>query len=76
MADWFCHKKRHNMKLSRRFIMKEIKKIVIPNLVFHSEYFKCPRCGWEKPNPILVKGDVAPNTRCENCGNSYLIRIK
>ena len=48
----------------------------IPTLRFRSEYFKCPRCGWKYPGPLLVKGDVAPTTRCQNCGNSYLVRIK
>ena len=53
--------------------MKEIK---IPTIKFNSDYFVCPRCGWITPGPILVKGDVAPNTPCKKCGHSYLIRKK
>ena len=57
--------------------MKETKQNVqIPTLVFHSDYFKCPKCGWKYPGPLLIKGDVAPTTRCQNCGHSYLVRVK
>jgi len=47
----------------------------IPTLKFNSDYFKCPRCGWTTPGPRLVKGDIA-QTPCEQCGHSYLVRIK
>lgn len=50
--------------------------VIMPTLKFNSEYFKCPRCGWQYPGPLLVKGDVAPNTPCKNCGHSYLVRVK
>lgn len=56
--------------------MKQEINIQIPNLKFNSDYFKCPKCGWQYPGPLLVKGDVAPTTRCQNCGHSYLVRIK
>lgn len=49
-------------------------KIKIPSLKFNSDWFHCPKCGWEYPGPLLVKGDVAANTRCQKCGNSYLVR--
>ena len=52
------------------------KKITIPTLKFNSNYFKCPRCGWQCPGPLLIKGDIAPNTQCQNCGNSYLVRVE
>ncbi len=52
------------------------KKIRIPTLKFNSDYFECPRCRWQYPGPLLINGDVAPNTKCQNCGCSYLIRIK
>jgi transcription elongation factor Elf1 len=52
------------------------KKITIPTLKFNSNYFKCPRCGWQYPGPLLIKGDIAPNTQCQNCGNSYLVRVE
>lgn len=55
---------------------KESKKLIIPSLKFNSNYFKCPRCGWQYPGPLLVNGDVAPTTKCQKCGNSYLVRIK
>jgi len=47
----------------------------IPTLKFNSDYFKCPRCGWTTPGPRLVKGDIA-HTPCEECGHSYLVRVK
>ncbi len=53
-----------------------MKKIHVPDLKFNSEYFKCPKCGWQYPGPLLVKGDVAAYTQCQRCGHSYLIRIK
>lgn len=57
--------------------MKKSNQIVqIPTLVFHSDYFHCPRCGWKYPDPLLIKGDVAPTTPCQNCKHSYLVRIK
>lgn len=56
--------------------MKSKQKVVyIPNLTFHSDYFKCSRCGWEDPTRRLVKGDIA-HVPCQNCGFSYLVRIK
>lgn len=51
------------------------KTTIIPTLKFNSDYFRCPRCGWETSGPRLVKGDIA-QTPCENCGHSYLVRIK
>jgi len=48
----------------------------VPTLKLASEYFHCPRCGWEYPGPIKTSGDVAPNTACQNCGHSYLVRNK
>lgn len=53
-----------------------LEKKAIPTLKFNSDYFKCPRCGWRYPDPLLIKGDVAPSTKCQNCGHSYLVRIK
>ena len=53
--------------------MRKLKKI--PTLKFNSDYFYCPRCKWETAGPLLVKGDVAEKA-CENCGHSYLLRIK
>lgn len=50
-------------------------RLFIPTLKFSSDYFRCPRCGWETPSPRLVKGDIA-QTACEKCGHSYLVRIK
>ncbi len=41
--------------------MKKNEIIKIPTLKFNSEYFHCPKCGWEYPGPMLVKGDSAPN---------------
>lgn len=54
-----------------------MKKIVkkIPNVKLFSNYFKCPRCGWETDRPLLVKGDIA-QCNCEECGYSHLVRIK
>lgn len=49
-------------------------KLEIPTLKFNSEYFKCPACGWS--TPLLVKGDSAPNTKCENCGHIGMYRVK
>lgn len=62
-----------------RYIMRsEIKKIEIPTLKFKSDYFKCPvpKCGWQYPGPLLIKGDVAPTTKCGKCGHVGLVRIK
>lgn len=57
--------------------MKTKKKTTtIPTLRFNSDYFKCPRCGWQYPGPMLVNGDVAANTPCQSCGHSYLVRVK
>ena len=56
--------------------MKKIKeKNLIPTWKFNSSYFSCPRCGWEYPVPLLVRGDIAEK-ECENCGHSYLVRNK
>lgn len=66
-----------NKTIVEVFIMKtRVQKKVVPTLKFNSDYFRCPRCGWKYPEPLLVKGDVASSTRCQNCGNSYLVRIK
>lgn len=54
----------------------KVKTIEIPTLKFNSEYFHCPVCGWEYPGPMLVKGDSAPNTRCQQCGHLGLVRNK
>ena len=51
---------------------KQVKKI--PSLTFNSDYFCCPKCGWTYPGPMLVKGNSAPSTRCQNCGHLGLIR--
>lgn len=51
------------------------KKKIIPTVKFNSDFFQCPRCGWKYPGPLLVKGNVASNTKCQKCGNSYLVRI-
>lgn len=57
--------------------MKNRKKtVILPKLTFNSEYFYCPKCGWTYPGPLLVRGDVAPNTPCQKCGHSYLVRKK
>ncbi len=56
--------------------MKKKKRRSVPTLVFNSNYFHCPRCGWEYPGPLLIKGDVAPTTKCENCGHVGLVRNK
>lgn len=53
----------------------ETNRFLIPSMKFRSDYFKCPRCGWQYPGPRLVKGDVA-QTPCEKCGFSYLVRVK
>lgn len=59
------------------FIMKiKVQKKAIPTLKFNSDYFECPKCGWQYPGPLLIKGDVAPTTKCQNCGHSYLVRVK
>lgn len=50
--------------------------IKIPTLKFNSDYFMCPKCGWEYPGPLLVRGDVAASTPCQKCGHSYLVRKK
>lgn len=63
-------------KMEVIIMKKNLKDMIIPTLKFNSEYFKCPRCDWRYPGPMKVNGDVAPNTRCENCGHSYLVRIK
>ena len=55
------------MRCCRREITEYLRK-------FKSDYFRCPRCGWEYPGPLLIKGDVAPTTKCQNCGHSYLVR--
>ena len=52
------------------------KTLTIPTLTLRSEYFYCPKCGWMYPGPLLIKGDVAPNTKCEQCGHYYLVRKK
>lgn len=52
------------------------KRKVIPTLTFNGDYFKCPKCGWIHPGPLLVLGDVAHGTPCQQCGNSTLVRIK
>ena len=56
--------------------MKKEKVIKIPTLKFNSEYFHCPKCGWVYPGPLLIKGDSAPTTRCQNCGHIGLVRNK
>lgn len=57
------------------YIMKKDKKrLVVPEIKLNSDYFKCPRCGWEYPGPLLVLGNIAEH-ECEKCGNSYLVRI-
>ncbi len=55
---------------------RKIQKLEIPTLKFNSDYFECPKCGWRYPGPLLIKGDIAPSTPCQNCGNSYLVRVK
>ena len=50
--------------------------VKIPTLVFRSNYFRCPRCGWRHPDMLNVKGDIAHYTPCQNCGHTYLVRIK
>lgn len=56
--------------------MKKLENTQIPTLEFNSDYFQCPRCGWKYPGPMLVQGDKAVYTKCENCGHPYLVRIK
>lgn len=51
-------------------------KIFIPTLKFRSEYFECPVCGWQYPGPLLIRGDSAPSTKCEECGHVGLVRKK
>lgn len=53
--------------------MKKINKCKIEELVFASEYFECPSCGYKEPR--LVKGDIS-TTPCPNCGNTPLYRVK
>lgn len=48
----------------------------IPTLRFNSDYFYCPKCKWEYPGPLLIKGDVAPTTKCQKCGHVGLVRKK
>ena len=57
----------------KKQFQKSVKEI--PNLTFNSNYFKCPKCGWKHPDPLLVKGPTAHCTPCKNCGHSYLVRI-
>ena len=57
-------------------IKKQARKQVVPTLQFNSEYFKCPKCGWTYPGPLKINGDIAPTTKCQQCGHSYLVRIK
>lgn len=53
-----------------------MKKLIrIPNVKMYSDYFRCPRCGWQTEGPILVRGDVIAK-ECENCGFEKLERIK
>ena len=59
--------------------MKNDAKIIkVPTLKFNSDFFKCPvsGCGWQYPGPLLIKGDVAPTTKCGRCGHVGLVRIK
>lgn len=55
---------------------KERTNVTIPTLKFNSDYFQCPKCGWKYPGPLLIKGDVAPTTKCQKCGHTGLKRIK
>ena len=50
-------------------------KIEIPTLKFNSQCFICPICGWTS-EPLLIKGDYAPTTKCQQCGHVGLRRIK
>ncbi len=52
------------------------KSIVIPTTKFDSDYFRCPKCGWIYPGPLLIKGDIVSSTRCEKCGHVGLVRVK
>ncbi|MCD8006337.1 MAG: hypothetical protein LUF29_05110 [Oscillospiraceae bacterium] len=52
------------------------KSIVIPTVRLDSDYFRCPKCGWVYPVPLLIKGDYAESTRCEKCGHVGLVRVK
>lgn len=51
-------------------------KIEIPTLKLNSDYFHCPKCNWVYPGPLLIKGDYAPTTKCQNCGHVGLERNK
>jgi len=51
-------------------------KIEIPTLKFNSDYFHCPHCGWPYPDRLLIKGDLAPTKKCQECGYVGLVRNK
>ncbi len=55
--------------------MKKINEIQIPTLEFKSDYFQCPSCKWQYPDPLLVKDDKVYKT-CAVCHHPYLVRIK
>ena len=44
----------------------------MPNLTFHSDMFKCPRCGYVEYR--RVRADVS-HTPCTNCGNGRMVRV-
>ena len=53
--------------------MKKIKKCKIKKLIFNSDVFKCPKCGYEEYRRVL--GDVS-TTPCTNCGHTPMYRVK
>ncbi len=48
-------------------------KLVVPNLKFNSDLFRCLKCGNEEMR--LVKGDVS-HSPCSRCGNPIMYRVK
>lgn len=47
--------------------------LVIPNLKFNSDLFRCPKCGNEEMRRVL--GNVS-HSPCSRCGNPTMYRVK
>lgn len=53
--------------------MKKARKNNIPTLKFNSDWFVCPKCGYQEMRRVL--GDISYSP-CPNCGNTIMIRMK
>ena len=40
-----------------------------------NECYQCPKCGWTHPNTSALSENTAKHTRCQSCGNSYLVHL-